>query len=84
MDSQSININKANYYDQTSLTLEVCASMMRHRDVLSAGEFEIVSNLVHSLETMINMYSCLGLPYERTYWKELQKKMKETLLCEKK
>lgn len=75
----SITINKLNYFDQTNMTLQVCASMLRHKDVLSSGELGLTQDLIRLIELEINFYSTLGLGFERQDWQVLQKKMKEIL-----
>lgn len=80
MDSKNLIItNKGNFYDLMNMTMQVCATMKRHEEELSAGEIQLVDSLIRLIRLEVNFYSSVGLSDERAYWDALQEIAKKQI-----
>lgn len=79
MIPDTIIINKGNYFDQTNMTLQLCAAVLRRKEMLTSGEIGLTQDLIRLIELEVDFYASLGLSHERQYWQVLQKKMREIL-----
>lgn len=70
---------QGNYFDQTNMTLQLCAAVLRRKEMLTSGEIGLTQDLIRLIELEVDFYASLGLSHERQYWQVLQKKMREIL-----
>ena len=72
-----VYVDKNNHIQQTNLTIQACEVLLEHKDVLSIGEINFVNDLIRFLATEVNCYASIGTSEEKTYWREMQKKIME-------
>lgn len=81
MDSKpiSVSIERDEYFEQMNMTFSMCATVLRHSDMLSSGEMALTRDLIKFLHRLITFYSTVGLSSERGYWEQLMKNMGRVL-----
>lgn len=79
MNSVSILVEKKDFFDLMTDTMEICAAMQRHEDVLSSGEVVLMNDTIALVRLLVNHYVRCGLSEERKFWELLDDFMKKTL-----